>query len=533
MLTRLPVSDHNNAQPYSYFNLQAVDNAYRQCRKRKRKTVSACLYETKLLDYTINSKNALQNLCWQPTPPIAFVVTKPKAREVYAAQFEDRVIHHLLINELEILLDSQFIFDAASNRKNKGTHFAVNRLQKFMQQHQGKGWFLQLDIANFFHSISQSVLLALLQKHLTKQVNKNAISFEKSQHLFWLCRQIILQKIDAKTCVKLGNPQDFNKVPKHKRLTELVPGKGIPIGNLTSQFFANIYLNELDQYIKHQLKCRHYVRYADDFILCHTHKTQLQLWQNDIAGFVEQKLALSLKNDIILQPISQGADFLGYIIKPYYKLVRKRVLGNLHEKLVALYAQLTPHRKTQLDCKPEVIQQLRAVLNSYWGHFSHADAHTLKRALFRRYAWLQWLFINPQQLIPRWYPLKVNRFYCQWRYFYQQYQGFVVLLQCGNKIVTQCVLPVSGFGLYSNNKGGRVTVNNEVITLYEFPLRHVLDVRKYLTLNNQAYVFCNEQGYLKGGLKKRCVRIISLAVSNSLVSNNLATKQTANLLINT
>jgi RNA-directed DNA polymerase len=74
--------------------------------------------------------NVLQNLCWQPTPPIAFVVTKPKAREVYAAQFEDRVIHHLLINELEVLLDSQFIFDAASNRKNKGTHFAVNCLQK-------------------------------------------------------------------------------------------------------------------------------------------------------------------------------------------------------------------------------------------------------------------------------------------------------------------------------------------------------------------------------------------------------------------
>jgi hypothetical protein len=106
--------------------------------------------------------NALQNLCWQPTPPIAFVVTKPKAREVYAAQFEDRVIHHLLINELEVLLDSQFIFDAASNRKNKGTHFAVNRLQK----------------------------------------------------------------IDAKICVKLGNPQYFNKVPTHKWLTELVLGKG-------------------------------------------------------------------------------------------------------------------------------------------------------------------------------------------------------------------------------------------------------------------------------------------------------------------
>jgi hypothetical protein len=122
-----------------------------------------------------------------------------------------------------------------------------------------------------------------------------------------------------------------------------------------------------------------------------------------------------------------------------------------------------------------------------------------------------------KKLIPSWYPSKVNRFYCQWRYFYQQYQGFLVLLPCGNKIVTQCVLPVSGFGLYSNNKGARVKVNNEVITLYEFTLRHVLDVRKYL----------------KGGLKKRCVRIISLAVSNSLVSNNLATKQTANLSINT
>jgi len=525
MLPYLPLSDDINAQPYAYFNLQAVDNAYQQCRKRKRKTISACLYETKLLDYTINSKNALQNLSWQPNPPIAFVVTKPKAREVYAAQFEDRVIHHLLVNELEILLDSQFIFDAASNRKHKGTHFAVNRLQKFMQQHQGKGWFLQLDIANFFHSISQPILLDLLEKHLTKQVNKKTISLEKSQHLLWLCRQIILQKIDATTCVKLGKLKDFSKVPKHKRLSELVPGKGIPIGNLTSQFFANIYLNELDQYIKHQLKCRHYVRYADDFILCHSNKKQLQQWQNTIALFIEQKLALSLKKDIILQPLSQGANFLGYIIKPYYKLVRKRVLGNLHEKLMCLYAQLTPYKKSQLDCKPEVLQKLRAVLNSYWGHFSHGDTYTLKCALFRRYAWLQWLFINPQQLIPRWYPLSVNRFSCQWRYFYHQYSGFVVLLQCGNKVITQARLPIGGIGLYASdsikqkkhNSSQHVRVNKHIKSpsLYQFPLRYLNDARKHLALTHQAYVYCNEQGYLKGGLKKRCVRIIAWPTDNT------------------
>ena len=109
--------------------------------------------------------------------------------------------------------------------------------------------------------------------------------------------------------------------------------KGLPIGNLTSQFFSNVYLNELDQFVKHTLKCKHYIRYVDDFILLHKSQKQLLAWQAAIEIFIDTKLKLQLKPEQILKPTSAGADFLGYIVKPKYKLVRNRVYHNLRKKL--------------------------------------------------------------------------------------------------------------------------------------------------------------------------------------------------------
>ncbi|MFB9155286.1 reverse transcriptase domain-containing protein [Vibrio gallaecicus] len=486
---------------YAYFNLQAIDRAYRQCRKGKQNTIGACLYQTQLLDHLVTTRDSLQALCWQPKPPISFVVTKPKAREVYAAQFEDRVVHHLLVNELTGLLDAQFIFDAASNRKNKGTHFAVNRLQYFMQQLDGRGWFLQLDIANFFNSVSRPILLNLLNKHLTKQIKKNNLTTEKSRHLYWLCLQIIGQKVEVECAIKLGGENEFANVPAHKRLSNAPLDTGLPIGNLTSQFFANIYMNELDQFIKHHLKCRHYVRYVDDFILCHQSKAQLQKWQMEIEKFLEQKLALSLKEEKILAPLTQGANFLGYIIKPYYRLVRKRVLGNLHEKLKQSQRRLKPSLH-QWDFQPELVQNLQAVVNSYWGHFKHADSYQLKQTLFKRYAWLNLLFSCPQQLCPAWYPPNVRSFASQWYYFKQRFPTFVLLMQCGNQIVIERRHEKAMSCTFNIYKHPRLT------NLIQIPISQLTQACHALAQGNLAYLFCDEQGHLKNGLKKRCLRVL-------------------------
>jgi len=135
--------------------------------------------------------------------------------------------------------------------------------------------------------------------------------------------------LHKKFCVK-GNPDVLEHVPPHKSLFKIPKNKGLPIGNLTSQFFANVYLNELDQFVKHQLKCRYYLRYVDDFVLVSHEKDQLVAWKSAIEDYVDAHLRLSLKNSLILRRISEGVDFFGYIVRPNYILVRNRVTRQTH-----------------------------------------------------------------------------------------------------------------------------------------------------------------------------------------------------------
>lgn len=374
-----------------YFSLQALYAAFYRSRQRKRHKVRVCCYEMHWLDALITTRDQLQNRTWQPAPPVVFCVSKPKAREVYAAQFQDRVVHHLVVPWLEAWLDHKFIADAASNRKGKGTHYAVDRAQRFMRQLNGKGYFLQLDIANFFNSINQSLLLELLGRQLHKQVKKRKANLQQARDAYWICQRIIRQPL-AEQAIILGNAQKLEQVPRHKRLSQAPPDTGLPIGNLTSQFFANLYLNELDQWIKHELKVRFYIRYVDDFLLLHEDPAQLRHWHQQIALFLQQRLKLALKTDAKLAPCQAGADFLGYIIRPHYRLVRRRVVGNLHDKLQAMQLRLfVLHRPGLLDLPPSQRQTLHALLSSYWGHFNHAAAYRLKQRVLQRFPWLGWL----------------------------------------------------------------------------------------------------------------------------------------------
>jgi len=151
--------------------------------------------------------------------------------------------------------------------------------------------------------------------------------------LLWLSDQII---DGAQQVVYGGDPRALARVPSHKRLAEAGPGRGLPIGNLTSQFFANVYLNELDQFVKHRLKAGFYVRYVDDMVLVHQDPEQLRAWGEAMAEFLRVGLGLTLKDPWRLRPVGDGADFLGYIVRPWYRLVRQRLLGHMEERLASL-----------------------------------------------------------------------------------------------------------------------------------------------------------------------------------------------------
>lgn len=485
----------------AYADLRSVERAYRACRRRKRGTVRACLYEQQLLDNLVTTRDALQAQSWRPGPPVVFTVTRPKAREVYAAQFEDRVVHHWLVEQLEAVIDRDFIHDAASNRKGRGTHFAVERLQSFMRRQGGKGWFLQLDIANFFNSIHRPTLLALLAHKLEKAVRRERMGVAQARLCYRIARRIILQPC-AKQAIHLCTADEYRRVPQHKRLENAATDCGIPIGNLTSQFFANLYLNELDQFVKHTLKCRHYVRYVDDFILLGADRGQLVQWQGAITCFLKQRLRLQVKEGVVLAPLGNGADFLGYVVRPGYRLVRRRVVGNLHEKL-AQHERAMVRRHANgvlLELAPGMREGLRATLASYWGHFRHANSFNLRQRLFRRFAWLHMLFINGEQLQPRWQPWQVSSMASQWRYFQAMRWAEVLLIQCGSLLL--CNVPLEGATAYAG--GSRITA-------WALPIQRLAATEQMLRRDGRSYAWCDEQGYLRGGLKRRVLRRLWLS----------------------
>jgi hypothetical protein len=218
---------------------------------------------------------------------------------------------------------------------------------------------------------------------------------------------------------------------------------GLPIGNLNSQFFANVYLNALDQFVKHDLKAHHYLRYCDDFVLVDHDCDQLVEWRARIASFLRERLLLELNpTRERLRPASDGIDFLGYIVRADYRLVRRRVIGNLVQKLRETERALvtTERRWTCYRFDTCVLDRLTAVLASYYGHFAHASSHRLRGALIDRFPWLRQYFGVPAGIpkqvagapVPRWRPPpdlpSVAR---QYRFFRQRFRGDALLFQVG------------------------------------------------------------------------------------------------------
>lgn len=318
----------------NYQDLTQIENlfqAWDEFKKGKRKRKDVQIFERNLEDNLFDLHLSLKEKTYRHGKYDSFYVQDPKQRHIHKAEVKDRIIHHLLYKYLYKLFDKSFIYDSYSCRIEKGTHKGVKRLEEFTRivskNYTDPCWALKLDIKKFFASVDHDILIKLLQNKIT------------DPDILWLLKEVI----------------------------ESFP-LGIPLGNLTSQIFANIYMNELDQFIKHDSKIKYYLRYADDFLILSGDNESLQRSIVTISHFLWNNLKLELHpKKIILRKLDWGVDFLGYIVLPHYILPRTKTKRRIFKKLQILYSNDTDH--------------LNQSLQSYLGYLSYANAYKVKQEL--------------------------------------------------------------------------------------------------------------------------------------------------------
>lgn len=380
-------------------------------------------------------------------------------------------------------------------------HAGVLRLQQFMRQVTANGtrpaWYLQLDIRNYFMSIDKARLFDLLAPRIA---DENAL---------WLTRLLVFHDCTQDYVLK-GDPKWLAHLPPHKTLFGAGPGKGLPIGNLNSQFFANVYLNVLDQFVKHGLKCRHYLRYCDDFVLLAERREQLLAWRDGIRTFLCERLQLEL-NDARerLRPVSDGVDFLGYIVRPDYLLVRQRVVGNLHERLVVFERALVKSGSTatRYSHERQVVARLEATVASYLGHFRLAKTHRLCRKLWVRHPFLdEYLALHGQMPVAqRRYvlPRDFRRVGQQYAHFRDRFSNDVVFMQVGAFVEFYAPDPQKSVGASLDLKALRPTRRG---ARHGFPMGQLAWRVRGLLAKGFSVVLVAETGRDVGRLHERAPR---------------------------
>ena len=329
----------------------------------------------------------LETLCdellsrrYHPQRSTCFVISDPKQREVFAAAFRDRIVHHLYYNYTHLLYERTFIHDSYSCIKGRGTHYGIRRLEQHIRS-ESQGYtepcyVLKMDIRGYFMHIDRrrllGICLASLSRMATHRVSRHSrqtwsevLDFD---FLHYLTRAIVM--LDPTVgCRIAGSRTDWEGLPHDKSLFHSPPGCGLPIGNLTSQLFSNVYLDQLDQFMKRTLGCHHYGRYVDDFYVVSADRQWLHSLVPQVEAFLERQLGLKLhRGKLVLTSAWHGVEFLGAWLKPYHICLSRPSVGRISRKLACL-AELQP-------------EQWEASLNSYCGLLSHGSNYRLRQRLF-------------------------------------------------------------------------------------------------------------------------------------------------------
>lgn len=345
------------------FTFLELVEAYFDCRRHKRNTTSAKAFEADAESNLYTLYIDLKERTYRLGPSICFIVTHPKIREVWAADFRDRIVHHLLYNRISKRYQVSFIADSSACIVGRGTGYAAERLEdkirSITQSWSVPAFYLKLDFSNFFVSINKDILWERLAAKIHEPF------------FLWLA-EVILFHDPRPDAILRSSPDMMAKVPTHKQLMNQPANIGLPIGNLSSQFFANVLLNPLDQHVKHVIRCKHYARYVDDFILLHPSSAWLIAAKADIENFLPTLGVKLNPKKTILQPVHRGVDFVGQVIKPGHRTTRRRTYR------VALA------RVARVD-----VADLYETANSYFGllrqaSHSHHDRARLAKLLRQR-----------------------------------------------------------------------------------------------------------------------------------------------------
>lgn len=314
------------------YDFQNLYDAYRKAIRKKRWRRSSLVFGRHLEENLIELQNELIYEMYRPGAYYTFIIREPKQRVIMAAPFKDRVLHHAVCNVIGPIFESGFFFHSYACRAGKGTLAGVEATERMLRSFGDKKVYcLKCDIHHYFASIDHDVLKRLIRRR---------IADERTLRLL----DVIIDSTD-------GNI-------------------GIPLGNLTSQLFASIYLTELDRFVKQELRARHYIRYMDDFILLSDDKAELRRWRKDIEGFLDEKLHLHLNHKTAIFPVSHGIDFLGYRIFPNKRLLRKRLIKRMRKTL-----------KHFQHGKDVSWTHARGTVSSWLGIVCHSDAKSIREAM--------------------------------------------------------------------------------------------------------------------------------------------------------
>lgn len=315
---------------YSTGNLM---QAYQKARRHKGNKFYVIEFEKHLEENLLQIQKELKQGSWQPLPYKVFTTYDPKKRLIHAPRFRDRIVQHAIVSILEPIYYPIFIHDSYASLENKGTHAGVDRITEFLRRHEKPVYVLKCDIRKFFDSIDHDILIKILRKKIA------------DERMIGICSKIL-------SCNGIS--------------------KGVTLGNYTSQWFANIYLNELDYFLKHSLACNEYVRYMDDMVILSESKAWLHLIKKSIDSFLKTlKLDLHKRKQEIF-PASIGIDFLGYVIWKDHRKLRRRNI------------QRFTHRLKVFEGDSSVSEDhVTGSVMSWKGYSQHADSYGLNRKLIR------------------------------------------------------------------------------------------------------------------------------------------------------
>ena len=295
--------------------------AYRTAAKGKRSSNSVARFEFQAADRLVELQDELRAKTYRPGPYTHFTIHEPKRRKISAAPFRDRVVHHALCNVIEPLFEQRFIADSYANRVGKGTHKAIDRLQQYSRRYR---YVLRMDVVQHFPSLDHAILRAAIAEVI------------HDEDVMWLVDVIL----DSGAGVLAG---EYSMVwfPGDDLLAASRP-RGLPIGNLTSQFWSNVYMTGLDRFVRKTLKCPAYLRYVDDFALFSDSKRQLWQWKEEVIDYLASLRLTVHETAAQVQPVAAGIPWLGFVVYPNHRLLKRRNAVNFTRRFqhnVDLFAE--------------------------------------------------------------------------------------------------------------------------------------------------------------------------------------------------